>query len=288
MSGEWPAARYRSVAKICGGWGRVLAILWIGIFPCLGDEAVPPPDSGEHFHDLEVDYQFHRDGRIDFEQRFRLEVAGQSIQRGPLLNYLTVLRGPGGLVLDKELEILEVNRDGAEEPYHMKLGEGFVTLYIGESEHLLEHRVHHYRVRGRMEGDWRQGRGTYSTSLDITGPLPALPIHEARVRVRLPAGVSFTHHTPSVTGAEPDPERKGPLWRSRQEEGELIVETTAPLGKQHAFFLNLTWPSESFAGSRHWLKILRQHPRLPLAGFSGILLLWALLQLMRRAIARRA
>ncbi len=247
-------------------------------------EETVAPDPAERIHSLEAEYEIRRDGTVAFEQRFRLGVAGAVVQRGPLLNYLTVFRGPGGLILDNELEILEVRRDGETEPFHVERSEGYLSLYVGEADRLLEHREHRYLVRGRMEADWRQGKGEFSTVFDVAGPLPALPIDEASVRIRLPEGVAATRFTPSLDGVDRSADRDGPAWERREEGGGILVRTTAPLGRNRGFFVNLAWPSETFAMRSHWLKVMRQHPRLRLAGFSAALLAWALLLLLRRGL----
>ncbi len=245
------------------------------------DEEIDP---AERIHSLEVEYEIRRDGTVVFEQRFLLGVAGAAIRRGPLLSYLTVFQGPGGLILDNELEILDVRRDGEPEPFHVKRGEGFLSLYVGEPDRLLEHRDHRYLVRGRMEADWRRGEGEFSTAFDVVGSLPTLPIDEASVVVRLPEGVAPSRFTPSVSGVDPAAERNGPAWNMREEGRATVVRTTAAMGRNRSFFVNLAWPSETFATKSHWLKVMRQHPRLPLAGFSAILLVWALLLLVRRVV----
>ncbi len=247
----------------------------------------PRAHPSERIPSLETEYGIRRDGTVVFEQRFRLGVAGVAVRRGPRLNYLTVFQGPGSLLLDNELEILEVRRDGEPEPFHVERSEGYLSLFVGETDRLLEHREHVYLVRGRMEADWRKGEGDFSTVFDVAGPLPLLPIDEASVVIRLPEGVVATRFTPSLSGIEPSVGREGPAWNMKKDGHVVTVRTTATMGPNRGFFVNLAWPSETFAMKSHWLKVMRQHPRLPLAGFSATLLAWALLLLLRRASRRR-
>lgn len=244
-------------------------------------------DPAERIHLLEVDYEIHRDGVVTFEQRFKLGVAGVAIRRGPVLNYLTVFQGPGGLVLDTELEILEVTRDGAPETFRADYQSGFVSLYLGDKDRDLEHRSHDYVIKGRMREDWRRGEGEFSTVIDLVGAFPTLPIDAAVATVRLPEGVAVLRYTPSVTGVDPEAERHGPAWRAEAAGNRIRVEATAPMGENRSFFLNLAWPSATFATKSQWMLVMKQHPRLPLAAFSGLVLCWALLILMRRAVRRR-
>lgn len=245
------------------------------------------PDPAERIHSVEISYEIRRDGTVEFEQCFRLGVAGVAIRRGPVLNYLTVFQGPGGLVLDNELEILDVVRDGSPEVFLAEPKDGFTTLFIGASDRDLEHRVHEYRVRGRTQSDWRQGEGEFSAVFDLVGPLPRLPIEALTATIRLPEGVEVSQYTPSATGVvDAVAARRGPAFESGFADGVLTVRATAALGADRSFFVNLSWPSATFATKSQWLKVMRQHPKIPLAGFSALLLLWALLLLVKQ-IARR-
>lgn len=252
-----------------------------------GETPEVAPDPAERIHSVELAYEIRRDGTVEFEQRFRLGVAGVAIRRGPVLNYLTVFEGPGGLILDNELEILEVTRDGSPEVFRAEPRDGFTTLFIGASDRDLEHRIHEYRVRGRTQSDWRQGEGEFSTVFDLVGPLPRLPIEALTTTIRLPEGVEVSQYTPSVTGvADPVAARRGPAFESGFADGVLTVRATAALGADRSFFVNLSWPSATFATKSQWLKVMRQHPKIPLTGFSAFLLLWALLLLVKRIVQR--
>ncbi len=273
----------------------VLAILSLGGFPCFADENHEHKEAGsvaaapsERIRALESDYQIRRDGSVAFEQRFVLGVAGAAIRRGPVLNYLTAFRGPGGLTLDSEVEILEVRRDGEPEPFRLERRDGFLSLFVGSADRALEHREHRYYVRGRMEADWRRGEGEFAATIDVLGPLPALPIDAAEVEIRLPEGVPVQNFTAAATGAVVDSERRGPPCEALATGNVLQVRTTAPLDENPSFFINLSWPSASFATKSQWPKVLRQHPRLPLSAISAVLLLWALAALLTQAARRRA
>ena len=241
-------------------------------FPAPPGPTAPGSDdpSAERIRRLEADYEILRDGSVRFEQRLVIRVAGEAIHRGPVLNYLTAFRGPGGLVLDSELEIEEATRDGSAEPFRIERRDGFVSLYLGSSERELEHRDHAYVVRGRMEGDWRRGEGVLSTAIDLLGPLPALPLDALEASLRLPEGVPFEHYAVAVTGASEEAERYGPAYRAAVAGSQLTLRTTAPLAADRSAFVNVSWPSATFATRSQWPKVLKQHPRIPLAAGSAV------------------
>jgi len=244
------------------------------------------PDPAERIYSLELDYEIHRNGLVTFEQRFKLGVAGVAIRRGPVLNYLTVFQGPGGLVLDTELEILEVTRDGVPEVFRADYQPGFVSLYLGSENRDLEHGNHDYTVRGRLREGWQRGDGEFSDVIDLVAGLPALPIDSLVATLSLPEGVPVLRYTPALTGVDPEAERYGAAWRAEVTGNRIRVEVTAPMGENRSFFLDLTWPSATFATKSQWMLVMRQHPRLPFAAFLGFVLCWVLLILARRAVRR--
>jgi len=246
------------------------------------EESSVVPDPAERIHSVELDYEIRRDGTVAFEQRFRLGVAGVAIHRGPVLNFLTAFRGPGGLILDNELEILEVTRDGSPEEFRVEPRDGFTTVFVGSPGRDLEPRIHEYRVRGRTQSDWHRSEGEFAAVFDLVGPLPRLPIEALTARIRLPEDIGISQYTSSVTGViDPVAEKRGPAVESGVADGVLTVRSTAALGPDRSFFVNLTWPSATFATKSQWLKVMRQHPKLPLAGFSAFLLLWVLVRLVK-------
>lgn len=251
--------------------------------------APPKPlrDPSERIEIYEVDYTIRRDGKIDFEKRFRLHAAGVAIQRGPVLNFLTARVGPAKLILDLDLRIDSVERNGAPEDFKLEGGTGFSSLFIGAADRLLEPGPHDYRIRGRMDADWTPGEDQLSTVFDIVDALPKLPLDSVAVSIRMPEGVRILRYAPAVTGALGSAERRGPACEAGYDGETLRLRTTAPLGIDRNFFVNLTWPSAGFTDRSPWLKVMRQHPRLPLAVFSSVLLLWALAVLVARLVHKR-
>jgi hypothetical protein len=265
--------------------GSVLALLF-----CLAagaEEVAHPAAATERITDLRVSYVFEREGTISMQQTFRVRVTGGKIKRGPVLNYLTVFPGPAGLILGTEMEIDGVLRDGKPEPFREEKGSGFLSLLIGSPEVELEHREHTYTVTSRSKADWRQAGGEFAGVIDVTGSVPRIPIDRVEVNVSLPEGVTPLKFSPAVTGFEerPGPEESG--FKTILQGSKVTVRTTRALGENHSFFINLAWPSGTFALQSQWMRVIQQHPRIPLAAFSGVLLIWALLLILWRASDRR-
>lgn len=238
----------------------------------------------ERIHDFTMDVSLGRDGTVSTTQTFTLGVAGVAIRRGPLLNYLTAFQGPGGLILLNELQVERILKNGEPEPFRVETGDGYISIYIGSSEKVLDPGEYHYLVEYRSTSDWRQSGGKFSAAIDVGGPLPLLPINDATVRVRLPEGIGFTELSCSVNGFEMGGTEPG--YESVFKGNEITVKTARALSENRNFFINFTWPSGTFSDQSQWLKVLEQHPRIPLCVFFGVLLLWALVTLLARGLNR--
>lgn len=291
MTGLWRSvATVISLVSVPPGIAVLLGCFTL-LTPVAGrteEKTIPVRGENERIRELKIDIEIRREGTIAIEQTFRIGVAGAMIKRGPILSFLTVFQGPGGLTLDKGIEIEKVLKEGTPEPFRVEKRDGFITIYIGSPEIELEHREHTYSVLYRTDADWRQRGGEFSTVIDAVHQFPVLPIDRAEVRIRLPEGVTISKFTPAITGFEESGDPTDPGFTHDLDGGTLTVRTTRPLGENKTFFLNLAWPSGTFATRSQWLKVMTQHPRIPLAAFSAVLLVWALTAILLRAGRRQA
>ncbi|MEM9280728.1 MAG: hypothetical protein AAGA96_02785 [Verrucomicrobiota bacterium] len=229
---------------------------------------------------LQVTSKVDREGWVVTEKRFSLQVDGKDIKRGPCLSFLTVYEGPGGLILNNGLEVLEVTRAGNPEPYHLDHGDGFLTLFCGSSELELEPGIYQYMIRSRSRGSWKHlGEDSYG-AFDITGPFQHHPIDSLDARLEFPENVEAKQFSAALMGHT----GTGSGYEAGKDGSELWLKSTAPLSSNHAVFMNVVWPSSEFAHRSQWLQILQQHPRVPLSVFAATVLLVALMMLIRNAL----
>ena len=229
-----------------------------------------------HLHSLDVEIRPQRDGMVEVEQQFRLEVDGISIQRGPILNYMTVFESSGGLILDTGMEVVSVSRGGEEEPFQIATSDGTMSLLVGSKDVLLEPGPHDYIVRYRHLGSWKKEGRDLVASFDVTEAFQALPIDHVTARLILPEGATFLLRSAAVLGTVDD----GPGFAMTLGERVMTVETTAPLKANNSFFLNTSWTGSGFSGMTKWMQILRQHPSIPLAVLASFILLFLLWMLI--------
>jgi hypothetical protein len=237
-------------------------------------------ESSERVVSLDSTIRVKRDGTVDVEQRFLLRVEGKRIERGPCLNFLTVFRGPAGLVLDNRMEVKGVFRDTQPENYVEKTGGAQRQIFCGAEDVLLEPGLYEYRIAYSALGEWKvQGREAAGV-FDFGGPFRGFGIDEATLRVVFPPDTRVLRWSPAVQGFL----KTNRACSAQLHENELLVKIAGPLeAKNHAMFVNAVWTAKGFARSKLWREAMRQHPKLPLAAFAGTLLLWALVLLLLRS-----
>ncbi len=262
------------------------AILFIvSAFPCLVSFSIAAPEEVEpRIVSLDVTVDVGRDGSMKVRHQFDLQVDGEEIKRGPCLNFVTAYKGPGGLILDMDMEVLEVMRDGEPEAFHEEIKEGHRSIFCGSPFATLEPGVYQYEVAYRAEGDWIfRGKKAYGI-FDITGPFVGLPIDKVRARVQMPEGIRAEQFSASLMGNVGE----GSGYVAMDSGDKLVIETTQPLNQNHGVFMNAVWPAGDYATRSRWAQVIRQHPRIPISAFTAMALLTALGIVLLRAWRRPA
>lgn len=229
---------------------------------------------------LEVSVDVLRDGKVEVEQNFLLSLSGSGIKRGPILSYVTVYQGLGGLILDQKMEVTEVLRNGKPEPFSILRQGGVVQITCGSSDVFLEATEQRYEVRYTRIGDWSFREGMANWAYEITEPFKNYRIEKVKFDLELPEGVELAQFATGLSGSEAD----GPGYQLNESPNGAVIESTAALRPQAFMFMNASWKASSFATQSQWIEVLTQHPKLPLSGFSAIILLSVLILLVRRLI----
>lgn len=236
----------------------------------------------EVIRSLDISVNILRTGQIEIVQDFVITLADDgTIKRGPILSYLTVYRGLGNLVLDHRMKVQEVLRNGKPEPFKIEDHKGITRIVCGSGEVLLNQGDHRYTIRITRNGDWVFRDGMAHWAYEITESFKSFPIEALTFQLNLPDGVELAYCTPALSGSEA---LGGTGYQLTEGAGIFKFETTAPLSRQSLMFLNAGWKSNSFATQSQWFEVMRQHPKLPISGFSAIILLGSLVILLVRIV----
>lgn len=147
---------------------------------------------------------------IDFQ------VMPGSDKHGIYRDFPTVYHGFLGLNEKVGFEVLEVTRDGKQEPFTRIEGPAGVRLRIGHPNLLLQPGVHHYRIVYRTSRQMFFHSKYDEIYWDVTGNDWAHPIDHAEVAIHLPPG-AYANQSAAYTGYA-------------GEDGKDFVETKRPDG----------------------------------------------------------
>ncbi|MDF1825507.1 MAG: DUF2207 domain-containing protein [Verrucomicrobiales bacterium] len=246
--------------------------------------ALPEGDEAKDaIKSLRVSVRVDRNGKIDVEQDFVISLSGNGIKRGPILSYVTVYKGIGGLVLDQKMQVQEVLRNGQVEPFSVLSQGGVTQITCGSSDVFLERKEQRYTIRYTRIGSWSFRDGMANWAYEVTESFRSYRIDEVNFNLQLPDGVELANFTTGLSGSE----STGTGYLLKEAKGKADVASTAPLRPQAFMFVNASWKASSFATKSQWIEVLTQHPKLPISAFSAIILFSLLIHLLNRLIKSR-
>ncbi len=173
-------------------------ILAIGLaLPALAAETIRLFDS---------DVTLHTDGSVDVVETIAVNAEGYEIRRGIFRDIPTVLRLDDGRQIRSSLEVVEVRRNGASEPYEMESIERGVRIRIGDADVYLRNGVHTYTLHYTMTRVGRAYNDADEIFWNATGNYWDFPIERATAKITLPEGAVIAR-TAGYTGAFGSTER---------------------------------------------------------------------------------
>ncbi|MGA9580561.1 MAG: DUF2207 domain-containing protein, partial [Allosphingosinicella sp.] len=210
------------------------------------------------------------DGALDVTETIRLRSEGVSIVRGIQRDFPTRYRNRAGSEVRVGFELLEVRRDGRDEPWKtMRKGNG-VRVRIGDPEVRLAPGEHVYEMRYRTTRQLGFFSDRDELYWNATGTGWDFPIDVAEARVRLPRPVAFGKRA-VYTG--PQGAVAGDAGIVSERPGDILFRTTAPLAALEGLTVAVAWekgvvaPPAPPSAARLWL----QDHAPPAAGVLGLL-----------------
>ena len=129
------------------------------------------------------------DGSVDVTETITVVAEGQEIRRGIYRDIPTELVGDDGKRLRSNLNVREVLRQGASEPYSVEnIGGGFKRIRIGDADVFLTRGEHTYTIRYTMDRMARRFADHDEIYWNATGNYWNFPIERAVAAVTLPEG----------------------------------------------------------------------------------------------------
>ncbi|MDX2416269.1 MAG: DUF2207 domain-containing protein [Xanthomonadales bacterium] len=180
-------------------------------------------------------------GELIVTETIRVRAEGQDIRRGIFRDFPTSYKDRLGNHYRVDLNILDVKRNGAPEPFHTEKRANGVRIYMGSANQMVGKGTHEYQLRyqtSRQLGFFQNHDELY---WNVTGNGWQFPIDHASARIELPAAVSSEDLQISFyTGPQ------GAQGRDAQSnivnERTIVFESTRGLQPYEGLTIAVGWP----------------------------------------------
>src|SRR5690606_19069757 len=102
--------------------------------------------AAERILDYQSRIQVAASGEIAVSETIRIVAEGQQIRRGIYRDFPTDYKDPMGNHYRVDFNVISVQRDGQDEPWHTKKMSNGVRLYIGDPDRMLPQGQHEYTL----------------------------------------------------------------------------------------------------------------------------------------------
>ena len=140
----------------------------------------------ERFTRWTTDIEPRQDRSLQITETLAVRSEGEAIKRG-ITRSLPQSRA-------NRVEILSVERDGRETPYHTESEGGYLTIYAGERDRLLDPGPYVYRIRYTIANGVRRVGEIDELQVEVVDPEVSLPVEEVAATVTLPTGVEVLQY----------------------------------------------------------------------------------------------
>ncbi len=197
-----------------------------------------PAFSAERITQFLSDIEITRDAALLVTETLDVKVEGRQIKRGIFRDFPTTYKDRAGNRVRVGFEVLEVQRDGAPEPYTLESLSNGNRIRIGQADTFLTHGIHTYVLTyktTRQIGFFKDFDELY---WNVTGSDWAFPIDAAQTRITIPGGPQITQHA-AYTGR---PGEQGTGYLESISMGSALFETTRTLEPGEGLTIAIAWP----------------------------------------------
>lgn len=220
----------RSIAFFC------LCLLFSTLPLC-----APAQENGERILYMHSDIRVQPDSLLQVTETFRVQVENIEIKHGIYRDFPTHYQDKLGNHVNIGFKVLDVQRDGATEPYHLaQIGNG-VRIYIGDRNTYVSPGIHSYVLRYQANREIGFFKDYDELYWNVTGSGWVFPIDHAGAIVTLPAGVPAGKiHVEGYTG--PQGATGQNYQASVNQNGQAVFDTTTGLGPKEGLTIVVTFP----------------------------------------------
>lgn len=175
---------------------------------------------------------------IRVEEKIRVEAANKNINRGIYRDFPTKYKDKFGNNVNVDFNLVSVQKNGVDEPYHSENVSNGIRIYIGSSNVILRPGIYEYKLSYTLKyalGFFEKYDELY---WNVTGNGWAFPIEKARAIVYLPSGATVVQHA-AYTGYVGAVDKN---YVVKIEENKFSAETTTVLQPTQGLTIAVAWP----------------------------------------------
>lgn len=195
--------------------------------------------AGEQITEFDSWVSIDRNGKITVIETISVVAEGNQIKRGIYRDFPTDYTNRAGMHVKVGFRVLNIQRDGHSEPYHIKKMNNGVRIYIGDKDVFLKPGAYTYTLT--YQTDRQVGFFVDYDELywNVTGNDWAFPIKKATATIALPSGAAILKHS-AYTGRQGSTASNAELIS--QSGNEIRFETTSTLQTREGLTVAVAWP----------------------------------------------
>ncbi len=184
------------------------------------------------------DITINKDATVDVVETIKVYANGNDIQRGIYRNYPTEYKDKDGYYVSVGFEVVEVLKNGEEEPFHIEGASNGDIVYIGDADVYLDPGEYTYTIRYRTDrqiGFFDEYDELY---YNVNGTGWIFPMAQISATVHLPDGAEITQYD-GYTGYEGE---TGKDFEAVVGNGEISFTTTRVFDAYENLTIAVAWP----------------------------------------------
>ena len=128
-------------------------------------------------------------GRIEVRETIQVQAEGEQIRRGIYRNFPTDYKDPMGNHYRVDFNVVAVQRNGQQEPWHTQKHANGIRLYIGDADRMLAEGQHEYQIQFQTHRQLGFFEDHHELWWNVTGNGWIFPIDKASARISLPFSI---------------------------------------------------------------------------------------------------
>jgi uncharacterized membrane protein YgcG len=217
-------------------------------------QAAPQPSGSRQILHFDSLIQVQSDSSMTVTETITYETEVR--RHGIVRNFPTTYHDAHGNTIRVGFKVLEVQRDGKPEPYHLKSATNGERVFIGKPNRYLAPGVYTYTIKYRTDRQLGFFKDHDELYWNVTGNAWEFPILAAEARVELPPGGQVLKYA-AYTGRQGE---KGRDFQAQAGENDVRFKTTGALYPGQGLTVVVAWPKgvvqapAGLAKSGYWLR----------------------------------